>query len=104
MSTHQRFSLFFMQRLFIYGTLLQGEANAAMLNGASLLCPQRTAAGYQLVNLGPYPGMLAQGHGSVAGEVYGVPHRLWTLLDDFEDHPRVYVRTLVPLHNGELCH
>ncbi len=93
-----------MQQLFVYGTLMRGECNAERLKSARYLCSLRTAAGFQLVNLGPYPGLLARGTGTVAGEVFGVPDCLWPSLDAFEDHPRVYVRSLVHLQNGTVCH
>ena len=82
---------------------MRGESNAAMLKGAALLCSQRTIPGFQLVNLGLYPGMLAQGRGAVVGEVYRVPEKLWVPLDEFEEHPHVYVRTQVQLQNGQRC-
>jgi gamma-glutamylaminecyclotransferase len=93
-----------MQRLFVYGTLMRGQDNAHWLKPARYLCSLRTTAGFQLVNLGPYPGMVAQATGTVAGEVFAVPDGLLPKLDAFEEHPHVYVRSLVHLQNGTVCH
>ena len=45
-------------RLFVYGTLMQGEANHGELAGAPFWGSARTADGFELWNLGPYPGCL----------------------------------------------
>lgn len=92
-----------MRQLFVYGTLMRGQANAHWLQSARYLCSIRTTAGFQLVSLGAYPGMIAGGTGTVAGEVFVVPDGLWPSLDAFEEHPRVYVRSLVQLQNGTVC-
>jgi gamma-glutamylcyclotransferase (GGCT)/AIG2-like uncharacterized protein YtfP len=86
--------------LFVYGTLMAGEANAAELGEAAYLGPARTAPGYTLVDLGPYPGLVAGGATVVHGELYQVPSGQLGRLDLFEEHPTVYRRAPVVLAGG----
>lgn len=86
--------------LFVYGTLMRGQSNEDRLSGARFIQLDRTRPRFSLVNLGPYPGLLHSGSTSVRGEVYEVDDRLLTSLDEFEDHPNLYLRTLVELESG----
>lgn len=86
--------------LFVYGTLLKGQENASQLNGATFIANDSTLPQYTLLNLGPYPGLLASGNAAVSGELYEVPEALLAFLDAFEDHPEVYVRTPIILVSG----
>jgi gamma-glutamylcyclotransferase (GGCT)/AIG2-like uncharacterized protein YtfP len=83
--------------LFVYGTLLSGEENYALLAGARFEGVARTAAGYALADLGAYPGLVAEGAGSVAGELYAVDAATLAALDRLEDVPRLYVRIAIAL-------
>jgi gamma-glutamylaminecyclotransferase len=84
-------------RLFVYGSLMRGEAHAGELGPALFLGPARTAAAYTLVNLGAYPAMLPGGATAVVGEVYEVSDV--ARLDEFEE-PSVYRRGPVALADG----
>jgi gamma-glutamylcyclotransferase (GGCT)/AIG2-like uncharacterized protein YtfP len=86
--------------LFVYGSLLRGEANHALLRGADLVRPARTPPTYRLVDLGPYPGLLQGGTTAVLGEVYRTPPHLLPALDKLEEHPDVYVRSDILLDGG----
>ncbi len=86
--------------VFVYGSLLQGEANHRLLAEAAYRGPGRTEPAYRLVDLGPYPGLVAGGRVAVAGEVYRAPRHLLAALDTLEDHPQVYVRTAIRLDDG----
>ena len=86
--------------VFVYGSLLRGEPNHGLLKEATWIGPARTVPAYRLVDLGPYPGLLAEGSTAVAGEVYRVPEPLLAALDALEEHPEVYVRTPVRLDSG----
>lgn len=83
--------------LFVYGSLLRGEDNHHVMRGARLLGAARTAARYTLVDLGPYPAMVAGGATAIAGELYVVGAELLAELDAFEGHPDEYVRSAVEL-------
>jgi gamma-glutamylcyclotransferase (GGCT)/AIG2-like uncharacterized protein YtfP len=86
--------------LFVYGTLMAGQINAAELTGATFLGAARTAAAYTLYDLGPYPGLCAGGATSVSGELYQLSPGQLDGLDEFEEHPTVYCRTSIALADG----
>lgn len=90
-----------MTRVFVYGTLLAGEANHGLLERARFVGEARTPAGYALHDLGAYPAMIAGGGDAVAGEVYEVDAATLAALDELEDHPAYYRRTVITLADGE---
>ena len=85
-------------RLFVYGTLRRGERAHNLLEKAQALGDARTAPSYQLVNLGPYPIMVAGGPTSVIGELYGVSRGLLRQLDSYEADD--YHRRPITLEDG----
>ena len=89
-----------MTRLFVYGSLLPGEANEVRLAGARLLGLARTVARYRLVDCGAWPGLLEGGATSVLGALFEVDDALLSRLDAFEGHPELFRRTSVALEGG----
>jgi gamma-glutamylcyclotransferase (GGCT)/AIG2-like uncharacterized protein YtfP len=87
-------------RVFVYGTLLQGEGNHDILAGARFLGPARTPPGYALHDLGAFPGLVAGGEHAVEGEVYIVGPDTLARLDQLEGHPRFYRRAPIALEDG----
>ncbi|XP_007666188.1 gamma-glutamylaminecyclotransferase isoform X2 [Ornithorhynchus anatinus] len=93
-----------MARLFIYGTLKKGQPNSSVItdpaNGKSeFLGRGRTVEKYPLVIAGQHniPFLLhvpGKGH-RVAGEMYSVDNQMLQVLDEFEQCPDVYQRTLM---------
>jgi gamma-glutamylcyclotransferase (GGCT)/AIG2-like uncharacterized protein YtfP len=89
-----------MTRLFVYGTLMQGQANHRVLLalGARRLGPAMTTEPRTLIDLGPYPALLAADTASeppgtcVAGELYEVADEALGALDEFEGSPDLYRR------------
>ena len=57
-------------RLFVYGSLKHGFANASELEGAAFEGAVATAPGFALYDLGDYPALVRTGSASVSGEVY----------------------------------
>jgi len=90
-----------MHRVFVYGSLMRGHANHHLLAGGRFVGNGRTPPRYTLVDLGPYPGMLAGGMTAVEGELYEVSAQTLALLDRLEEHPHVYERRPVTLASGE---
>ncbi len=88
--------------LFVYGSLLRGEPNHALLAGACLLGAGETPPHYTLLDLGDYPALAPGGETAVVGEVYEVPPELLPELDRLEEHPHVYVRQDLTLADGRL--
>ena len=78
--------------LFIYGTLHPDRAPAEIAPTVALLRPlgPATLRG-QLLNLGPYPGLLLPGEEIIHGELFALPDerqlraRTWQVLDAYED-------------------
>jgi len=79
-------------RVFVYGTLRDGEPNHRLLKGATRLGTWRTEAAFSMFDLGAYPGVRPGGSTAVAGEVYRVTPQLLARLDRLEDYPRLYDR------------
>src|SRR5688572_14820404 len=88
--------------IFVYGTLRKGGSNHYLIEegGGRFVRIARTRPEFELLDLGPYPGMVAGGSTSVLGEVYVVDARLRERLDRLEDHPRWYRRTSITLADG----
>jgi len=86
--------------LFVYGSLLAGEANHGMLAGARFLGDATTAPAFELADLGPYPALVRGGATAVGGELYAVTAEHLRRLDAFEGHPHLYQRDAVQLADG----
>jgi gamma-glutamylaminecyclotransferase len=86
--------------LFVYGTLLRGQANHRLLAGARFLRAAATVPAYDLADLGPYPALVPGGGTAIAGELYAVPRATLAALDAFEGHPSFYRRGRVRLRDG----
>lgn len=86
--------------LFVYGLLLQGEREHALLSGAQLLGEARTQPQYTLVDLDFYPALLAGGQVSVVGELYAVTRQLRFELDVHHQCPALFRRISVELEDG----
>jgi gamma-glutamylcyclotransferase (GGCT)/AIG2-like uncharacterized protein YtfP len=84
-----------------FGTTLRGElkrdaAHATMhkhLATAAPADPARTAPAFDLVSLGPFPGMVAGGRTAVSGARHAVDPATLAALDRLEGHPRLPIHT-----------
>ena len=85
----------------MYGSLLSGENNHAVLAGSPKIADTQTWPAYALVDLGPYPALLEGGDTSVRGELYDVDTGTLAAVDAFEGHPVLYRRASVRLADGE---
>ena len=91
-------------RLFSYGTLMTGFSRRPLLGEARLEGPARIRG--SLYHFGEYPGLVLDGRGWVAGELYHVPDlpaRLPILdreewCDPEDETGSLYVRRTVPVH------
>lgn len=88
-------------RVFVYGTLLAGEANHSLLANALLVGAARTRATYSLYDFGPYPALVRSGASEVVGELYQVEAATLAVLDELEEHPEVYERRRIALAGGQ---
>lgn len=87
-------------RLFVYGSLLSGERDHALLQGAALLGSARTAPRYTLVDLGVYPALLDEGTTSVTGELYLVDAKTRFATDVKKECPALFRRITITLDDG----
>jgi gamma-glutamylcyclotransferase (GGCT)/AIG2-like uncharacterized protein YtfP len=87
-------------RLFVYGLLLQGEREHALLEGAPLIAEARTVPGHTLVDLDFYPVLLLGGQVAVVGELYGITRELRFKLDVHHQCPALFRRVGVKLSDG----
>lgn len=86
--------------VFVYGTLKRGGSNHAHLAGQTFLGSGRTVPGFQLHDLGDYPGMIAapDDRDGVSGEIWSVDSRCLARLDVLEGTAEgLYRRERVPL-------
>jgi gamma-glutamylaminecyclotransferase len=83
---------------------MSGKGNHRLLAvpGARLVMAKaRTEPGYELRDLGAFPGMVRGGAGAVIGEVYEVDEATLAALDRLEGHPRFYTRSRIALRDLE---
>jgi gamma-glutamylcyclotransferase (GGCT)/AIG2-like uncharacterized protein YtfP len=86
--------------IFVYGTLIKGESNHAVLGGSTFLRVARTSPGFLLYDLGRFPGMVACGQLVVVGEIYLVTPEILARVDRLEGHPTFYQRLPIRLDDG----
>jgi gamma-glutamylaminecyclotransferase len=91
-------------RLFVYGTLLAGERDFGLLEGATLLSTARTQPIYQLIDLGAYAALVAGGSMSALGELYDVDLETLTRVDVARQVPALFRRAPVQLIDVEGAH
>ena len=87
-------------RLFIYGTLLPGERDHALLAGAELLGPAVTEALFQLVELNVYAALVPDGKVAVHGELYAVDLETRRRIDVARQVPILFQRATIRLADG----
>jgi gamma-glutamylcyclotransferase (GGCT)/AIG2-like uncharacterized protein YtfP len=84
--------------LFVYGSLKRGFNNHAQISHAVFVGECQTARRYQLLVLGAYPALAADGEHEIQGELYLVDRATLEALDDFEG--KAYRRGSVSLVDG----
>lgn len=90
-----------MTRVFVYGTLREGEGNYhRLLAPAQPVSRGRTLPEFTMLHLGGFPGVMAGGRTSIVGEVFSVTDEVLQNLDRLEGHPMFYKRTPVTLEDG----
>ena len=85
-------------RVFVYGTLRRGGRANCLLRRGRFLSEAATDSAFELVDMGPYPGLVAGGSVAVRGEIWEVPVELLAELDAYEGEE--YVRIAIRLSDG----
>lgn len=91
-----------MTLVFVYGTLLRGERNHALLATASFAGDSSTLPAFDLVDLGTYPALVEGGREAVPGEVWEIDAATLARLDELEEVPTLYERKRIPLEDGRV--
>jgi|688.fasta_scaffold04815_23 gamma-glutamylcyclotransferase (GGCT)/AIG2-like uncharacterized protein YtfP len=89
--------------LFVYGTLMRGQANHHFLAGSRFGGAWRMP-GLMLHDLGPFPMAVATtdtAADSVQGELWWIDAACLARVDRLEGHPRLYERRQLPLEGGQ---
>ena len=87
-------------RLFVYDSLMQGERDHALLQGATFVGSLRTAPLYTLYEVGPYAALVGSGAVSVLGELYVIDRQRRFELDVKRQYPALFQRLDVTLEDG----
>ncbi len=85
--------------IFVYGTLMAGEANHHLMNNV-LFLGEDAINHSQLLNTGAYP-VLLPGNSIVYGERYRVPKATLLHLDYLEGHPYLFHRSWMQLTSSD---
>lgn len=88
-----------MHRVFVYGSLKRDFEHHSVIRGARLVLERATVAG-RLYVAGRYPAVVLGGTGRVYGEVYVVTTEQLERLDEFEDVPHLYQRSVATADDG----
>ena len=86
--------------MFVYGSLLPGEADHGLLSGARHLGPAATPAVYHLVELNTYPALVPGGRLEVRGELYAIDATMLRHIDVKKEHPVLFRRATITLADG----
>ncbi|WP_087026652.1 gamma-glutamylcyclotransferase family protein [Thaumasiovibrio subtropicus] len=88
--------------VFVYGTLRQGEVNHFWLDGAAFIGKGTLSCGWALLDLGPYPAVMADASITqpLVGEVYRINDAILAKLDELEEYPTLYGREIVETQYG----
>ena len=89
-------------KVFVYGTLREGEANAYLLREAVKLGDECLSSGYLLYDLEAYPAAVVSRNGApLFGEVYQINEAILRDLDWLEEYPVEYDRVEIETSYGK---
>lgn len=72
--------------LFVYGTLLRGESNHHVLEGATLLYTGGILQAKMYDTGKGYPAIELSMGSTIVGDIYEIPDHMWLNLDDLEGY------------------
>ena len=90
-----------MHQVFVYGTLRPGERNHHFMATATHRGAYTTPARFTLLDTGPYPAALDEGHTALVGDVFSVDDDTFAALDRLEDYPVHYTRRELTTDYGD---
>ena len=90
-------------RLFVYGTLMQGQRAHHYLEDAKYL-GEFILGGYSIYDLGSFPGIIPdRSDRRTIGEVYEVSSEMIPFMDNYEGEGSLYIRREECVHNENKC-
>lgn len=90
------------KRVFVYGTLMRGQANHKSYLLESEYIGDGEISGYALYDVGCFPGIVVETDDKVKGEVYFVDEETLNKLDLLEGEGSLYHRRLVEIRTGNI--
>src|SRR6187402_3122949 len=87
-------------RLFVYGMLLPGESDHALLGDCMLIGPALTEPRFQLVELNVYAALIPDGSIAVHGQLYAVSLEVRRQVDVARQVPILFQREPIRLADG----
>ena len=81
---------FSFRKVFVYGTLMRGEANHSYLENAAFL-GRAAIEGYDMYDVGAYPAIV-DGNSIIVGELYQVPKEDMASIDMLEGQGSLYIK------------
>jgi gamma-glutamylcyclotransferase (GGCT)/AIG2-like uncharacterized protein YtfP len=90
-----------LHRVFVYGTLKQGQRNFHFLQDAEFVGQFSTEPIYSMFIFEDYPAVCVDGQHTIHGEIYRVNEAQFGLLDELEWYPDFYQRIEIPTHHGD---
>lgn len=91
-----------MALVFVYGTLMNGERNHALIATSTCVGEGRTVPAFELADMGTFPALVAGGRLAVSGEVWEVDASTLARIDELEEVPTLYQRKRIPLEDGRV--
>lgn len=82
--------------VFVYGTLMRGEANHEYYLTDESFKGNASASGFEMYDIGAFPGIVP-GDGVIPGEIYEVDDETLQRLDYLEGEGSLYIRESVPV-------
>jgi len=73
-------------KLFVYGTLLRGESNYHVLDGATLLFERITLPAKMYDTGRGYPAIELVKDSTIIGDIYEIHEKMWPSLDELEGY------------------
>lgn len=85
------------KRVFVYGTLMRGQANHKYYLSESEYIGEGEISGYSLYDVGCFPGIVVEPDEKVKGEVYFVDEETLIKLDLLEGEGSLYNRRIAEI-------
>ncbi len=88
-------------KVFVYGTLKQGQRNFHYLQAAEFVGHFITDSIYSMYAFDDYPAVCLDGRHSIQGEIYHVSDSQFQQLDELERYPEFYQRIEILTSYGD---